>query len=130
MRAVRSSRLSATRSSRIMTRPPMPRCLPCAPAPETKSLWDPIVVNSGAWQRVVYPDQVAALRQKAAERQKDVLELRPEDLPACYSAVLIDMTQRPLGPELLWWHHSMDRARWELVPAFLAPECAQRPAKD
>ena len=67
------------------------------------------------------------LRQIIKSRRLDrsnVLTLRPEDLPACYSAIVIDGRDRVLDPVLRWWHPTPG-ARWELSPPAAAPECPE-----
>lgn len=53
--------------------------------PITSGAWRPWVANSGAWQRVITPQQIEGLKSQPA----DILKLRPEDLPACYGYVWI-----------------------------------------
>jgi UDP-2,3-diacylglucosamine pyrophosphatase LpxH len=77
--------------------------------------WNPRVLNTGAWQRVVTPADLERLRCLLRPDQSPI-ELQPEQLPACYSAVFV----RPYGgsanasgnvngsdarprPELLFW---------------------------
>jgi hypothetical protein len=59
-------------------------------SPINKGTWRPTVVNTGAWQRVVTPEQLSALREKRKLPEKEVLQkLEVEDLPPCYSAILV-----------------------------------------
>jgi len=47
--------------------------------------WDPWVVNTGAWQRVISPAQIA----REAGQAVAVLRREPESLPPCYTVVLV-----------------------------------------
>ena len=68
--------------------------------------WKPMIINSGAWQRVVTPEQVNAIRDRKSLPKEEVLpKLLPEDLPPCYSYVLIkpySKENRPT-PLLRYW---------------------------
>ncbi len=59
------------------------------PFKKSGSSWQPIVVNSGAWQRTISEDQVQQIMREKNWKEKDVLMLKPEDLPPCYTAVTI-----------------------------------------
>jgi UDP-2,3-diacylglucosamine pyrophosphatase LpxH len=63
----------------------------------------PTVVNTGAWHRVLTPQQVDRLKCDGLRSEAEVLRLEPEVLPACYSAVLIKPYARDPVPELLYW---------------------------
>jgi len=68
--------------------------------------WKPTFVNSGAWQRVATPDQVKVIRERKSLPKADVLTgLFPEDLPACYTYLLIKPyeTKEELVPILRYW---------------------------
>ena len=85
--------------------------------------WYPLVVNSGAWQRVLTERQLKAKNLEPAA----VLRLRPENLPACYSAIVIDEAKPNLDPVLRWWHRV--GTGWDLSPPALAPECPETQAQ-
>jgi UDP-2,3-diacylglucosamine pyrophosphatase LpxH len=69
-----------------------------------KGYWNPTVVNTGAFQRVVTPDQLKAIQEKRALKDKEaLLFLKPEDLPACYSYIRIDPYEDRPRPLLRYW---------------------------
>lgn len=73
--------------------------------------WRPVMLNSGAWQRLATPDQLMGIRERRGiERWETLLALHPEDLPACYSFILVppyaDGRREDLKAELLWWVRS------------------------
>jgi len=48
------------------------------------------VLNTGAWQRLVSPEQIDAKAKAAGKKSEEILrQLRPEDLEACYNFVAI-----------------------------------------
>jgi hypothetical protein len=56
----------------------------------SRGYWKPTVINSGAWQRVATPEQINRIKEKRNLRDEAVLTgLLPEDLPPCYSFVLV-----------------------------------------
>lgn len=59
------------------------------PFKNSGSQWQPIVVNSGAWQRRITEEQVSQFMKEKNWTERDVLTLRPEDLRPCYSVVII-----------------------------------------
>lgn len=70
------------------------------------------VVNSGAWQRVGTSDQVESIREKRGLPKEAVLpKLVPEDLPACYSYVVVNSDERGqfAKPLLKSWIGSEDQ---------------------
>jgi UDP-2,3-diacylglucosamine pyrophosphatase LpxH len=69
-----------------------------------KESWNPTVVNTGAFQRVVTPDQLKAIQEKKALKDKEaLLVLTPEDLPACYSYIRINPHKDRPRPLLRYW---------------------------
>jgi UDP-2,3-diacylglucosamine pyrophosphatase LpxH len=66
--------------------------------------WDPHVVNTGAWQRVIAPEALAAIQAREGWRDAEVLtRMTLERLPACYSAVVVEpYTTRPAAV-VRWW---------------------------
>jgi len=87
-----------------------------------KSKWTPIVVNTGAWQRVVHVDD---LRSLAAERglkpSSTLTSCKLEDLPACYSIVKIAPYSALPNPTLVYWSRSQSGS-WTFTPS-----CAAKP---
>jgi len=80
-----------------------------------KGNWNPLVKNMGAWQRVVTPKQLGEI--KRAENLSDdmVLEaLEPEQLPPCYSAIIIQPYTHKQGPDprLSYWQETRE-GKWE-----------------
>lgn len=70
--------------------------------------WSPLMLNSGAWQRLATRDQLAEIRNKRGiETWQTLLALGPEDLPACYSFIFVqpyaEGQRGDIKPELLWW---------------------------
>lgn len=59
------------------------------PFKKSGSNWQPIVVNSGAWQRTISEEQVQQIMRERNWTEKDVLTLKPEDLRPCYTAITI-----------------------------------------
>lgn len=52
--------------------------------------WRPMVVNTGAWQRVTNRERLERERKRRGIKdEKEMLRLKPEDLPPCYSFVEI-----------------------------------------
>ena len=60
-----------------------------SPFDRSGSSWRPIVVNSGAWQRTFSEQQLESYRRSKRLRASGVLQLQPENLPACYPVVTI-----------------------------------------
>jgi hypothetical protein len=86
-----------------------------------KGDWQPMVVNTGAWQRVITPEQLTAKKEKLGLKEKQVLlRLMPEDLPECYSVILVKAYPRDDGPSpsLQYWTKT-NGAGWSL-----ADQCA------
>jgi hypothetical protein len=75
------------------------------PMAESNPDWNPTVLNTGAWQRTVTPDQLKRLTCRVAANQS-VIELTPEALPPCYTAVFL---KSGAVPELRYW--TMDAAK-------------------
>lgn len=77
------------------------------PFQHSDSSWLPLVMNSGAWQRTITGDHLAALAKARHLADKDVLALQPEDLPECYPFILIPPYEagKPRG-SLQYWTRS------------------------
>lgn len=87
--------------------------------------WNPIVLNTGAWQRTVTPEQLRGLECRA-QSGRSVIELQPDDLPPCYSAVFVRPTA-PDRPELRYWTRDAAGAwRFESTCQWTAP-CSRNP---
>jgi len=79
-----------------------------------KGAWNPIVVNAGAWQRVVGPEQLELIRNKEGLSKQDVLlKLKLEQLPPCYTLVMIEPYQKEPAPKLWYWRQDKN-GRWIL----------------
>lgn len=80
-------------------------------SPIKNGSWRPLVINTGAWQRVVTPNELSMLRQERHLTDAEVLnKLEPEDLPACYSVILIPAyteTEKPT-PVLRYWKQQQE----------------------
>ena len=70
--------------------------------------WRPAMWNTGAWQRVVTPDQLDDIMgQCKIDSKKALRVLRPEHLPPCYSTVEYVMDgSKAQEPALRWWRKS------------------------
>jgi hypothetical protein len=71
--------------------------------PVSESSWNPFVVNTGAWQRTVTPEQLAKIQQLHNLTDANVLTLQPEDLPACYPVVLVEPYKDVPKSKLRFW---------------------------
>lgn len=63
--------------------------------------WNPIVVNTGAWQRTATPPQLQELACRVAAGSS-IIELHPDELPPCYTVVML-RPAAPEQPELRYW---------------------------
>ena len=78
--------------------------------------WQPLVVNTGAWQRVISPKDLEAL--KDTDRYKNLSDgeffrrLRPEDLPPRYSYVVVKPYANDPVAKLCWWVKNING--WEI----------------
>jgi hypothetical protein len=73
--------------------------------------WDPHVVNTGAWQRVISPDTLA----KENLPEASVLRKTVESLPACYSMVWIAPYTTAPTAKIRSWHQKADGS-WDFGP--------------
>jgi UDP-2,3-diacylglucosamine pyrophosphatase LpxH len=80
--------------------------------PLAGSSWDPYVVNTGAWQRTVTPDQLAVIQKRHHLDDKNVLTLQPEDLPPCYPVILVPPYPDMPKSKLQFWEKK--GASWSL----------------
>lgn len=76
--------------------------------------WNPVVLNSGAWQRLVSPQTLDNLRKSNPEMR--LSSLKAEDLPACYSVIVVPSYQaKPDGkpePTLWFWQRDPRSGNW------------------
>jgi UDP-2,3-diacylglucosamine pyrophosphatase LpxH len=81
---------------------------------ELPGYWVPKVFNSGAWIRVINPDQLKKQVESRKLDKREVLpKLNPEDLPPCYSFVIIKPYKEEPTAELKYW--SLDsNAAWKV----------------
>jgi len=82
------------------------------PLQASKRTWNPFVVNTGAWQRTVTPDQLRVIQKARNLNDKHVLTLQPEDLPACYPVILVEPYQSEPKSKLRFWRKKDDS--WSL----------------
>lgn len=76
------------------------------------SLWDVSVVNDGAFQRTISPQQLEALAGDKSKMGQMFANLTPEGMRPCYSYVRIDpyaANSKPMA-ELKWW--SFSKGKW------------------
>jgi hypothetical protein len=82
-----------------------------------KSNWNPRVMNSGAWQRVALSAQLDEIRKNNSElRDSEILEnMKLEDLPPCYSVIMIEPYGGKDEPEavLRYWRRD-DMGGWNI----------------
>lgn len=65
---------------------------------------DVTVINTGAWQRLISPEQIEARALAKKQKVQDLLrKLVPEDLDACYSFVAIPPYKTEPQADLLSW---------------------------
>jgi len=85
----------------------------------------PVVVNGGAWQRTITPVQFARLKEANGLSDAALLEeLRPEDLPACYSFVHVTpYDETPSAPTIRYWRQEEATSDW-----VMAPRCGLQPS--
>ena len=66
--------------------------------------WDPVVMNSGAWQRVVESEQLEQIIKAEGLSSDEVLtKLELEKLPPCYTVIKIEPYKEKPDPLLLYW---------------------------
>jgi hypothetical protein len=53
-----------------------------------KGVWSPVVMNSGAFQRIVSPKELPAVAGRKGVAKKDALTLQPEDLSPAYDVIV------------------------------------------
>jgi hypothetical protein len=60
-----------------------------SPFEQASSNWKPIVVNTGAWQRTISEQQLQRYMRDKGLKEKDMLKMEPDNLPACYPVVVV-----------------------------------------
>jgi UDP-2,3-diacylglucosamine pyrophosphatase LpxH len=77
--------------------------------------WNPLVMNTGAWQRVITKEMFDELKGKRKLTDAEVLQkLRVEDLPPCYTVILVaPYTDQP-NPSLEYWAKNRE-SRWSFA---------------
>jgi hypothetical protein len=77
------------------------------------SNWNPWVANTGAWQRIVSKEQFEKLLAARKLSANDALKtIKPEDLPACYDAMVVPPYQSEPDFQLKGWR--MVGGKWTL----------------
>jgi hypothetical protein len=76
--------------------------------------WNPWVVNTGAWQRVASKEQFEKILADRNIAVQDALKkIQPEDLPACYDAVIIAPYRDKPDFRLMGWRPA-PAGKWAL----------------
>src|SRR5206468_10474143 len=83
------------------------------PLQKSPGRWNPLVVNTGAWQRTANSAQFEKLLKSTGLDPKAALaKLKPEDLPACYPVILVPPYKaKPISALRYWVENKM---RWSL----------------
>jgi Calcineurin-like phosphoesterase len=69
------------------------------------SQWEPVVLNTGAWQRLAIVEDLESLRRNKGWSAKQVLSsIKLDDLPACYSFIVV----KAQLPSLRYWMRGKD----------------------
>lgn len=85
------------------------------PLRQREPAWNPKVINTGAWQRVIAPDTLAAIQAREGWRNAEVLDrMTLERLPACYSAVIVEPYTSAPDAVLRWWKE-IAPGRWDFA---------------
>jgi len=79
----------------------------------TLSEWQPIAINTGAWQRVISAEDLETWR--AGRRRGDVLSAQPDALPPCYSVVVVRPYKSKPTAQLRYW--TRRGGSWQLANA-------------
>jgi len=85
---------------------------PYAPRVDIENL---TAANTGAWQRLIAPEIV---KKRYSNRNEVLTKLQLADLPPCYSAIWIKLTDDrtvPLNPLLVYWRFDKDKERWSFT---------------
>lgn len=85
----------------------------------------PLVVNTGSWQRSVFPATLERLKEERRLSNAAVLaQLRLDDLPVCYSFVTVPRTTGPRGASVRYWRYA--GGSWSMVAPARAGGCEER----
>lgn len=77
----------------------------------------PVVINGGAWNRTITPVQLERLHSDRGGSWHDFLRsLEPEELPPCYSFVLIPAYDQVPVPAVRYWRPGAN-GEWAIGPA-------------
>jgi hypothetical protein len=77
----------------------------------------PVVINGGAWNRTITPVQLERLHTERGMSWQDFLRsLTPEELPPCYSFVLIPEYDKEPAPAVRYWRQAGD-GTWAIAPS-------------
>lgn len=77
--------------------------------------WKPLVVNTGAWQRLIKLGSLEKLKNAKGWNDKQIMpNLHLEDMPACYSFVVIEPYKDVPAAALAFWAQNTDGS-WSVV---------------
>jgi hypothetical protein len=77
----------------------------------------PVVINGGAWNRTITPVQLERLRAERGVSWHDLLtSFQPEELPPCYTFVLVPAYDQEPSPAVRYWRQAAD-GTWGIAPA-------------
>jgi hypothetical protein len=77
----------------------------------------PVVINGGAWNRTITPVQLERLHAERGGSWHEFLRsLEPEELPPCYSFVLIPAYDKEPVPAVRYWRQGSD-GTWAVASA-------------
>jgi UDP-2,3-diacylglucosamine pyrophosphatase LpxH len=72
--------------------------------------WHPRIMNTGAWQRTITPERLEALRhERGLTRAATLRTVRLEELPACYSFIVVPPYPDFPAASLLFWTYADQR---------------------
>jgi UDP-2,3-diacylglucosamine pyrophosphatase LpxH len=75
--------------------------------------WRPIAYNTGAWQRVVTPLRLSQM--KSEKPTKPLSDYVPEDLPACFSMIVVTPGSKDGGPSAQPWFWAKKLGYWNFT---------------
>jgi UDP-2,3-diacylglucosamine pyrophosphatase LpxH len=77
----------------------------------------PVVINGGAWNRTLTPVQLERLHSERGGSWHDFLRsLEPEELPPCYSFILVPAYDKEPAPAVRYWRPAVT-GEWGIGPA-------------
>lgn len=77
--------------------------------------WQPVAINTGAWQRVVHPEVLEKWRETTHSSHGQALALQPSALPACYSFVAVAPYAAAPNAQLAFW--TQQGGPWQYAPS-------------